>query len=87
MSVLHKIAYYQDRRDEVPNQELARELVEARDLEGIREIAQNLDHNIPSVQSDCLKVLYEIGYLQPELVAGYAADFLKLLKSRNNRLV
>ena len=44
-------------------------------------------HHEPNVRSDCLKVLYEIGYLKPELVAPYAGDFLKLLGSRNNRLV
>ena len=32
-------------------------------------------------------MLYEIGYRKPELVAPYAGDFLKLLGSRNNRLV
>jgi hypothetical protein len=32
-------------------------------------------------------VLYEIGYLNPALVAGYAEDFVRLLKSKNNRLV
>ena len=32
-------------------------------------------------------MLYEIGYLDPALVADFAEDFLKLLKSRNNRLV
>jgi hypothetical protein len=87
MSALQKIAYFQNRRDEVPNQELARELVEARDLDGIREIAENLDHKIPGVQSDCLKVLYEIGYLAPELIANYVDRFLALLKHKNNRMV
>jgi hypothetical protein len=87
MSVLQKIAYYQDRRDEVPNQALAKELAARKDRKGVREIADNLWHENPQVQSDCLKVLYEIGYLQPELIAPYADDFLKLLHSRNNRLV
>ncbi|MBN2548448.1 MAG: hypothetical protein JXB15_04785 [Anaerolineales bacterium] len=87
MSVLERIAYYQNRRDEVPNQELARELAETRDAAGIQDIAENLRHKNPQIQSDCLKVLYEIGYLAPELIAGYASDFLKLLRSRNNRLV
>jgi hypothetical protein len=87
MSVLHKIAYYRNRRDEVPNQELARELVETRDLEGIREIVENLDHKIPSVQSDCVKVLYEIGYLAPDLIAEYVDRFLALLRHKNNRMV
>jgi len=87
MSVLHKIAFYQGRRDEVPNQELARELAETRDLEGIREIAENVGHKNPNVQSDCLKVLYEIGYLAPDLIAGYVDRLLALLRHKNNRMV
>ena len=87
MSVLNKIAHFQNRRDEAPNQELAKELAAKKNRKGIREIAENLWNENPNVQSDCLKVLYEIGYLSPELIADYAGDFLKLLKSRNNRLV
>ena len=87
MSVLNKIAYFQGRRDEAPNQELARELASTQNKEEIQEIAENLWNKDPNVQSDCLKVLYELGYLKPELVAGYTADFLKLLKHKNNRMV
>ena len=86
MSALERIAYFRNRRDEVPNQELARDLAARQDREGIQEIAQNVWHKNPAVQSDCLKVLYEIGYLDPALVADYAADFLKLLTSKHNRL-
>lgn len=87
MTVLNRIAYFRERRDEVPNQELARRLAKQKDRSGIREIAENLWNKNRHVQSDCLKVLYEIGYLNPELIADYAADFLKLLRSKNNRLV
>jgi len=87
MSALQRIAYFQNRRDEVPNQELARELAQKQDRAGIREIAEGLHHKNPNVQSDCIKVLYEIGYLNPELIAEYVEDFLDLLKSGNNRLV
>src|SRR5512136_545258 len=87
MSVLHKIAFYQDRRDEVPNQEVARTLAQTRNAADIREIAGNLWNKEPNIQSDCLKVLYELGYLAPELIAEYVDDFLKLLKHRNNRMV
>ena len=87
MSVLNKIAYLQNRRDEVPNQELARELVGARNSAGVREIAENLWNKDQNIQSDCIKVLYEIGYQDPALIADYVSDFLKLLKSRHNRLV
>ena len=87
MSVLNKIAFYQNRRDEVPNQELAQALAQSRNQADIREIAENLWNKDPSIQSDCLKVLYELGYLAPELIAEYADDFLKLLKHHNNRMV
>jgi hypothetical protein len=87
MSVLDQIAHFQNRRDEIPNQQLARRLAETEDAAGIREIAENLWNKNSDVQSDCIKVLYEIGYLKPELVAGYAMDFIKLLRSRHNRLV
>ena len=87
MSILQQIAYFQQRRDEVPNQELARDLAERRDYAGIREIAEHLANDNPQIQSDCLKVLYEIGYREPELIAAYAPAFVDLLRSRNNRLV
>lgn len=87
MSVLNKIAYFQKRRDEVPNQETARELAQTRSQADIRELVENLQNKEANIQSDCLKVLYELGYLAPELVADYTDDFLKLLKHRNNRMV
>ena len=87
MSVLNKIAYYQKRRDEVPNKELAGELAATKDKRGIQEIAENLWHKNRSVRSDCLGVLYQIGYLDPGLIAGYVDEFLKLLKDKENRMV
>jgi hypothetical protein len=87
MSVLNRIAFYQNRRDEVPNQELAADLARRRDTAGIQEISENLDSKNKSIRSDCLKVLYEIGYLEPELIAPYANEFLELLDDRNNRMV
>jgi hypothetical protein len=87
MSVLNKIAFFQNRRDEVPNQELAQELARTRNPTDIREIAEGLGNKQANIQSDCLKVLYELGYLAPELIADYVGDFIKLLKHENNRIV
>jgi len=87
LSVLEKIAYYQNRRDEVPNKELAKELAETKNITGIDEIAKNLWNKNKSVSSDCLKVLYEIGYIDPDLISEYVDEFLKLLKSKINRMV
>jgi hypothetical protein len=71
----------------VPNKELARELAETKNLAGIDEIAKNLWNKNKSVSSDCLKVLYEIGYINPDLISEYVDEFLKLLKSKTNRMV
>jgi len=49
--------------------------------------ARNLWNNDRNIQADCIKVLYEVGYIEPALIAPYVDDFLKLIKSKNNRLV
>jgi hypothetical protein len=87
MSVIDKLAHSLGRRDEVPNQELARELAVKKDKQGIHEIAENLWNKDRNIQADCIKVLYEVGYIEPKLISDYAEDFVKILKSRNNRLV
>ena len=87
MSVLDKIAFFQNRRDEVPNQQLAKELAQTENIAGIKEIAENLQNKNQNIQNDCLKVLYEIGYLKPDLITDYIQDFLTLLRSKNNRMV
>lgn len=87
MSVLPRLAHYQNRRDEVPNQELARDLASKKDRAGIREIAEHLWDNKADVAANCIKVLYEVGYIDPSLIGGYVDDFARLLKSRNNRLI
>jgi len=87
MSTLDRIAFFQNRRNEVPNQLLAKELAETKDKQGIREIAENLENKNKNIRSDCLKVLYEIGYLDPSLIADYWNNFLKLLKSKDNRMI
>ncbi len=61
MSTLSRIASAVGRRDEVPNQILARELAERRDTAAISEIAAGMKGRDKAVQADCIKVLYEIG--------------------------
>jgi len=87
MTALDRIASALGRRDELPNQELARSLATTADAGGVAEIAAGLQSPDKGVQADCIKVLYEIGYLRPELVSAYASALLKLLSSKNNRLV
>jgi len=87
MSVLSKLASAYDRKDEEPNKDLGKELVENRDIEGIREIAENLWNKDRQVQTDCLSVLEQVGLLEPELIEDYVADFLEIIFSKDNRLV
>lgn len=87
MAILDRIAFFQNRRDEMPNQQLARDLAEKKDKSGIREIADHLGDKNANIAADCIKVLYEVGYIDPSLIADYVDDFARLLMNRNNRLV
>ena len=87
MSVLDKLATTLNRRDEVPNQELALRIVDAGDTSAVKELVVHLGHKDKNIQSDCIKVLYEIGERRPELISKYCKEFGKLLDSKNNRLV
>jgi len=87
MTVLDQLASSLGRRDEVPNQELAKALAADKNKQGIREVAENLWNKNKNIQADCIKVLYEVGYIEPKLIAGYTEEFVKLLRSKNNRLV
>lgn len=87
VSVLDKLATSLNRRDEVPNQELARKIVSRRDTAAIQELIDLLNHKNKGIQNDCIKVLYEIGYTNPDLISKYYKEFGGLLESKNNRLV
>ena len=87
MSVLDQLATALGRRDEVPNQELAQRIVRERNAAAVQELVENLEHQNKAIPSDCIKVLYEIGAANPDLIAKYYKEFGKLLESKNNRLV
>ncbi|MGF9975303.1 hypothetical protein ABE042_21640 [Viridibacillus arvi] len=87
MTIVPKLASKLQRRDEEPNIELAQELVKDHNLEGIKEVIQNLSNKDKGIQQDCIKVAYEIGEVKPELISEFALTFINLLQSRNNRLV
>ena len=85
MSVTDKLASSFGRRDEVPNQELAKQIVATNDKKAIKELVEHLKNK--DIQSDCIKVLYEAGAQKPELISDYAVVFTDLLENKNNRLV
>lgn len=87
MVYIEKIAYHLGERNEKPNQELAALLANEKNQAGIDEIAGYLHDKNQSIASDCLKVLYETGYIAPELITKQAGTFIELLDSKNNRMV
>ena len=86
MSIIPKLATSLNRRDEVPNQELAAEILKSKDATAVSELVENLGNKNKGIRYDCIKVLYEIGYVEPKLIAEHIAAFLSLLTSKDNRL-
>jgi len=87
LGVIDKLATSLKRRDETPNQELAQSIADRDDRIAVNELVNNLSNRNKNIQSDCMKVLYEIGELKPGLISDKAKDFVGLLGSENNRLV
>ena len=85
--MLEKLAYSLGRNDEEPNIELAKELAKTKNKKGIKEIVDGLNNPKEQIANDCIKVLYEIAEISPDLVSEYAGNFIQLLNSRKNRLV
>lgn len=87
MTIIDKLASSLNRKDEGPNQELAKNIADRDDKGAVIELVDNLHNNDKNIQSDCIKVLYEIGDLRPSLIAEYSKEFVTLLDHGNNRLV
>ncbi|MBW8639927.1 hypothetical protein K1W69_22215 [Hoeflea sp. WL0058] len=83
----HRLACSQGRRDEGPNVELAEELAEADDAGGVKAVAECLTFGSSAIQSDAVKVLYEIGARKPHLIVQHMAILMERLQSNNNRIV
>lgn len=86
MSVIDKLSSSLDRRDEEPNELLAREIAASDDDAVVKELIRHLSGKNKKIQNDCIKVLYEVGVLKPRLISSYIPEFKALLSSKNNRL-
>lgn len=88
MGALDLIASTINRRDDEPNKALAKEISRSKRKEWVKELVENLKNKDKNIQSDCIKVLYEIGLGgSAGLIAPYYKEFADLLSSKNNRLV
>jgi hypothetical protein len=87
MSVINQLATSLGRRDEVPNQKLAERIAKSKDKKAVHELVELIHHKDRNIQSDSVKVVYEIGERNPALIAAYDKEFITLLDHKNNRLV
>ncbi len=87
MNVLEQIAASLGRDDEEPNLALAQEIADAGDEAAVKELLGLLAHQDKDVQSDSIKVLYEVAELRPSLVESHCDAIARLLSNGNNRLV
>jgi len=88
MSIVKLLSSSLGVKNDIPNQKLAWEIAETNNSKAIKELAETLQTTKDKkLQSDCIKVLYETGYKNPGLIAGYLRVLIGLLKSKNNRLV
>ena len=85
--MIEKLAYSLGRNDEEPNIELAKNLAKTKNKKGIKEIVDGLSNPKAQIANDCIKVLYEIAEISPELISEYTDIFIQLLKAKNCRLV
>lgn len=87
MEYINQIAYHKGIRNEEPNKLLAQLIVETENKDAIREISTYLKDTNKSIASDCIAVLYHVGYEKPELISDLYNEFKSLLTSKNNRMV
>ena len=87
MSVIDRLATSLGRRGDEANQSLAADLAQTRNADDVAELVANLSHRNRRIAGDCVKTLYELGYLAPDLIAPHVDAFLALLDNKNNRLV
>lgn len=87
MNVLDKLASAVGRNDEQPNIALAEAIAKRKDVRAVAELVAALGDKARAVRSDAIKVLYEVGEREPELIAGHLNAFVDQLESKDNRMV
>ncbi len=87
MTIIKLLSSSQGLKGNEANIELAKQISATENKNAVKELVENLTNKDKNIQSDCIKTLYELGYLKPGLIANYYTEFIKLLTSKNNRLV
>lgn len=87
MSIINMLSSSTGKRSKEINKSFAKDIVENNDTKSVKELIMLLENNDKNIQSDSIEVLYETGYIKPDLIVDYHETFTELLKSKNNRLV
>ncbi len=83
-STLEQLASALGRRDQEPNIALAEKISNASDSKAVAELIELMNHKNPAIRHDAIKVIYETGERNPQLIIPYSNDFLKLLDHKDN---
>ncbi|HEY6163123.1 MAG TPA: hypothetical protein VI112_17985 [Bacteroidia bacterium] len=86
MKTLDLLATSLGRRDEVPNVELAKEIVKKKDKKAVAELITIVQNEKKDLQHDAIKTLYEIAERDAGLVSSHCRFFITLLESKSNRM-
>ncbi len=87
MSIRSLLASQLGHRGDEANVVLAKKIADTDDVKAIEELFQLLADKDKNVQSDAIKVIYEVAVLNPSLVAPHFEPLVKLLNSKNARLL
>ncbi|MCR9137962.1 MAG: hypothetical protein NXI27_18330 [Alphaproteobacteria bacterium] len=85
--IASRLAHAMERRDEEPNVGLAEELVREKNRDGIAQLINLAVSGRRPAQNDAIKVLYEVGARNADLLRPHTQSLLQLIHSRNNRMV
>lgn len=85
MSIVHRLASAQGRRDEGPNIELAIDIANSGDQEAMDELAGLVPTATRKLRHDALKTMYEVGDRRPELLLPHFDLLVEQLASKDNR--
>ena len=86
MSVIGKLATSLGRRDENPNIDLAKQIAAANNKKAIAELVGHLNDKNKDIRHDCIKTIYETGYIKPQLISSHVDEYIKQLHSKSNRM-
>ncbi len=87
MNYINEISFYLNDRSEDSNKRLAARIVNENIEDAVTELVNYLFDKNKTIASDCIAVLYHVGYEKPEMIVNFSEVFCTLLSNKNNRMV